>query len=47
LSPELIGQECFERFTCSVSIGGLTFGQIILGDESIDDFMRNIDGKVL
>ena len=43
----MIGQECFERFPGSVSISGFGFGQIILGDQSIDDFMRHIDTKML
>ncbi len=43
----LIRQVCFERFLDSVSIRGVGFGQVSLGDQQVDDCIRYVNGEVL
>ncbi len=47
LPLDLIGQERFECSRGGVSIRSLGFGQVVSGDQQVDDLMGHIDAEML
>ncbi len=45
--PNLIGQEYFDCFLDGVSIRGVGFGQVVAGDQQVDEHKWHFDAEML